>query len=249
VSRRIALSTRSVLPWPCRVDRYPKPRTVVLPIPQSGFQLVAVLLLLVPGLVFAGVRRRLAGPGPEDRDFSVRLARAVAASVILDLCYVLILGSRVTSPFVLHDTSRHTTLPAITRGEAFLGLLLLIVIPTGLAAGSLLRLDEKEDGKRRIVRPSSVYDPTPTSWDRVAPARGECFVRIMTQDGYWVGGWLGSDAFVATYPEARDIFIDIEWQMSETGGFEGPVPDSRGLYVPLDGQVRVAWLKAPDQSA
>jgi len=53
---------------------------------------------------------------------------------------------------------------------------------------------------------------------------------------------VGDGAFVSTYPEPRDIFIDVEWRMAEDGSFTERIENSLGLFVPLSGKERVAWL-------
>jgi hypothetical protein len=90
---------------------------------------------------------------------------------------------------------------------AGLALLLLVVIPSVLAILAQIRFRRS----RWPFRLAPVYHPTPTAWDRAAPERGYCFVRIWTDDGHWVGGWVGPQGFLSTYPEPREIFIDQEW--------------------------------------
>jgi Family of unknown function (DUF6338) len=217
-------------------------------IPTSVFQLAAVLLLAVPGIVYTAARRRLVGPTPEDQAFSVRLTRALAVSVVLDLVYVLALSPWIVRPAEQRRTGEDilnwiATRPATSAGVA---LLLLVVIPTAVALIGQLRL-RRPFRLRRPVSLAPIYHPTPSAWDRAAPDRGRAFVRIFTEDGHWVGGWLGPASYLSTYPQPRDIFIDVEWTLSKTGDFLTPVPDSLGVYVPLTGKERVAWIATPPQ--
>lgn len=217
-------------------------------IPTSVFQLAAVLLLAVPGIVYTAARRRLIGPTPEDQAFSVRLTRAVAVSVILDLTYLLIL-----SPWLVKLQSRRLTaedginaIAAQPQLPAAITLAALVIIPTTIAILGQVRLRKPF----RLLRPltiAPIYHPTPSAWDRSAPDRGRAFVRIFTEDERWVGGWLGAGSYVSTYPQPRDIFIDVEWKMSGSGDFLEPVPDSLGIFLPLTGKERVAWIAMPPQ--
>lgn len=217
-------------------------------IPTSVFQLAAVLLLAVPGIVYTAARRRLIGPTPEDQAFSVRLTRAVAVSVILDLTYLLIL-----SPWLVKLQSRRLTaedginaIAAQPQLSAAIALTSLVIIPTTIAILGQVRVRKPF----RLLRPltiAPIYHPTPSAWDRSAPDRGRAFVRIFTEDERWVGGWLGAGSYVSTYPQPRDIFIDVEWKMSGSGDFLEPVPDSLGIFVPLTGKERVAWIAMPPQ--
>lgn len=72
-------------------------------LPQTLFQLVAVLLLVVPGIVFTAVRRYLRGPGPDEKDFSVRLVHAIAASAIFDCIYLIAAGPPLLAIFFHSD--------------------------------------------------------------------------------------------------------------------------------------------------
>ena len=61
-------------------------------LPQTLFQVVAILLLVVPGIIFTATRRFLRGLGADEKDFSVRLIHAIAASVIFDCLYLIVAG-------------------------------------------------------------------------------------------------------------------------------------------------------------
>jgi Family of unknown function (DUF6338) len=233
--------------YPVDHGKVSRRQTAPVVVPSTLFQAGALLLFVVPGIVYAAVRRRLTGPVPDDREFSVRLIRAIAVSVVLDIVYALLVA-----PQIIRIARQEAVKPGAPAGlaaeprkTALLALLLLVVIPGGLALLMHVRL-------RRALWPlrlAPIYHPTPTSWDRAAPQRGGCFVRIFTEDGYWVGGRVGDQAFVSTYPEPRDIFIDVEWRMGKDGGFVERVENSLGLYVPLSGKERVAWVWHPPDPA
>jgi hypothetical protein len=219
-------------------------------IPSTLYQLTVLLLLVLPGIVYAAVRRLLKGPSPEDRDFSVRLIRAIAVSVVLDCIYMLVAG-----PYIVRLARERPTQPVAPRGfaahprtSAVLALAFLVVIPVITGLAGQLRFARRPERRKPWwpLRVAPLIHPTPSGWDRAAPLRGNCFVRVFTDDGKWVGGWVGPDAFVSMYPEPRDIFIDVEWRMSGDGSFIEPVDDSLGLYVPLPGRERVAWIAAPE---
>jgi hypothetical protein len=239
-------------------------------VPSSAFQLAAVLLLLVPGIVYSATRRWLGGPTPEDQAFSVRLTRALAVSVVVDLAYVAIGGAALLRvAFGVQAGSAQARIPADPRVAAVLGLVLLVLVPGALAALGHMRVQrppgwvgqedatgDREPGwwakvtalvaEKSPVRLKPLYHPQPTAWDHAARDRGSCFVRIRTEDGDWVGGYLGTASYVSTYPQPRDIFIVAEWMLNEDGGFVRPIKDSLGVYVPLTGKERVAWLQVPN---
>lgn len=238
-------------------------------VPTTLFQLAAVLLLAVPGIVYTAVRRWLGGPTPEDQALSVRLTRAVGVSVILDLTYLLVAGPALVGLVTGGaKTQRWTGVIEHPRLVAGVGLVLLVLIPAGLAGMAHLRLRRPrwrptaDDAPvpsalsawwQNTARPALMCwspvrllpraHPEPTAWDRAARDRGGAFVRIYTEDGHWVGGFLGEGSYISTYPQPRDVFIAQEWRLTSTGRFIEPVANSLGVYVPLTGKERVTWIE------
>ncbi|WP_032374099.1 DUF6338 family protein [Rhodococcoides fascians] len=219
-----------------------------MPLPESLFQLLVLLVLVVPGIVFTYVRRWLRGPGADERDFSVRLVHAVAASVIFDCIYLIFGGPFLIKMFT--PVAGEPSAPTQPREAGFFTLLLAVVIPLLVALLFHVRFTGKLWYPFQLAERRS---STPTAWDHVAPHTAECYVRVFTSDGYWVGGWLPNrSGYLATYPEPRDIFIPQQWRMSATGEFESPIEGSLGVYIPLAGSDRVEWISArrpsPDPS-
>ena len=223
-------------------------------LPDTLSQLTILLVLVMPGIVYAATRRWLRGPDPEDRDFSVRVLRAISVGFALDAVYLALLGPR------LADLARKERVAPVSldgllahpRRVAVAALVLLVAIPWLLGCATRLQLGPQDQNRNRLHRRLQLrgrVHPTPSAWDHIAPKRGACFVRIRTEAETWVGGYLSEEAFLSTYPEPRDIFIDIEYTLDEHGAFGDPVPDSLGLYVPLSGGERVAWLAVPSDEA
>lgn len=99
------------------------------------------------------------------------------------------------------------------------------------------------DGKLTWKQVNRARD-TPRGWDKAAftaytPPR---FVRVRTADGSWYGGWFDSDSLVSTYPHERDLFIEVQWQMSSEGGFIKPIPGSVGVWIPITSDCVVEWV-------
>lgn len=207
-------------------------------LPQSLFQLLCLLLLVVPGIVFTYVRRWLRGPSADDQDFSVRLIHAIAASVVFDSLYLIAVGPQLLSKF----RSATGNQVELSRSIGLTVLLLTVIIPALVAFAAHLRL-KKEAGSLRM-RVAERRNPTPTAWDYAAPLRTNCFVRVRTDDGKWVGGWMPKGfGYVSTYPEPRDIFIPFQWKMGTKGQFLSPLEGSEGVYIPLTGSERVSWVR------
>ncbi|MFD4779753.1 DUF6338 family protein [Rhodococcus qingshengii] len=223
-------------------------------LPQTVMQIGFILLMVVPGVVFTVVRRQLRGPTPEDQDFSVRLVNAIAASVVFAGTYLIIFGPMFTEWLDASEGSPTKLVEAGPRKFGLTVLLLAVVVPALLGVAAHLRLPQWNWVQSSVtwilkcvnrilrVRVSS----SPSAWDDIAPNRADCFVRVFTGDGYWVGGYIPADqGYVATYPHPRDIFIPLQWKMKADGEFDKAIPGSLGIYIPLTGSERVEWVSPP----
>ncbi|WP_280491646.1 DUF6338 family protein [Nocardia asiatica] len=223
-------------------------------VPQTMFQLLALLALVVPGITYSVARRRLVGPGTDEKDFSIRLARAIAVSVILDCLYIA-LGWPLIDEFWNKDAQGTPGYLQHPQEAALMVLVLGFVIPGFLALAGQIRLLEEhcaQDQSRWWQRISlgwePIWHPAPSAWDAHAPDLGGHYVAIRTDDGAWVGGYLPDDGgYVSTYPEPRDIFIPQPFEIDDDIAFVAPVPNGRGLFVPLTGSERVYWFAPGDQ--
>jgi hypothetical protein len=242
-NRPLANGSESLAPYAVLVG----PTGGLVSIPGTAYQLVVLLVLVMPGVVYSAVRSRLRGPTADDRDVGVRILRAMVVSAALDSLYGLILGPRLVTLAGSRNGSQTLQGFALhTRELATWAFFLLFVVPTLLACVlhgvSWRRVDR---WWRWSPRRQTGYHPTPTAWDYAAPRHGGCFVRIRLSDGRFVGGWLGENAFMATYPEARDIYIDSQWRLDHDGTFLHRLDGTLGLHVSLSSADVVEWLDAP----
>lgn len=210
-------------------------------LPSSVPQLVVLLLFVVPGFVHQLVRARLNGPSLDDLDQLSRILRAIGISASFGLLYLLVLGD-----LMIRTADGDGPLVAEPRLGAVLAFLGLFVLPAlsgflsylaaapGHRAGLLGRL------RKRDV---STYDPTPTAWDFAFKAMGPGFVRVLTDDGRWVGGYFGPNSYASSFPQPREVFLEQASRMGAAGGFEEPVESTVGLYIRCD-DVRVLELLA-----
>ncbi|WP_328857833.1 DUF6338 family protein [Williamsia herbipolensis] len=209
-------------------------------IPQSALQVAVFLVLVLPGFVFNATRRQLrGGPTPDEKDFSIRLVHGIGISVGFIGLYLVILGHELSKYMIEHDYARDQLVDH-TRTVGIYFLALTLGIPVATAFLFQIRLS---------VKPFELFwEPiksrTPSAWDKFAPVRAGCYVKIRRTDGSWVGGFLeNGKGFVSTYPEPKDIFLSHEFKINPSGEFIGPVSNTAGVYVPLNGGETVSWQR------
>jgi hypothetical protein len=212
-------------------------------IPTTQYSLGVFLVLVLPGIVYAAVRTGAAGMRAPDRDVSARVLQALLVSVLLDVLYLLILGDWVLDLFDRSDKQGlgHPRQAALTL------LVLGIAVPAAVAYaahGQLTSVPVASWLPAWVRRPqrSSPHRSIPTAWDFAAPSRGGRWVRIRMAEGKWVGGWIGNDSYVSTYPEPRDIFIEDQHDISAAGVIGAQIKDTAGVWVALREGDLVEWL-------
>lgn len=197
-------------------------------VPGTVSQLLLTLAFVVPGFVYQAARSRLRGPTPDDASTSTRVLQALAVSAALDAIYMVVLGPTLVD---LADAGDGTPgVGGVTERPRLAGLVafvLLFAVPVTLAALDYLRL--QRGWTMRLA-----YDPTPRAWDFAFRDISPTYVRILTTDGTWLGGWYGENSFVSSYPEPREVFIETAHLMEPDGKFGGEQPGSNGLYVRCD---------------
>lgn len=174
-----------------------------------------------------------------------KILRALAVSTFLNAIYLATLGDRLLSP--IKSTSVGDLEKTISpRAAGLWALLLLFIVPFTLGLLDYWRTRWAWVSKVRAKTPvlQSPYDPTPRGWDFAFSNRPPGFIRVLTGDGRWVGGWFGTDSFAASYPEPRELYIEKAWRLTKTGEFIEEVELGAGLFVRCD-DVRVVEFLAP----
>jgi hypothetical protein len=209
-------------------------------LPGTVPQLLILVAFVLPGVVYQSVRSRLRGPTPDELDATTKVLRATAASTLLALIYGIFLGPAV------RDALRGSGwLYDHPRSVAVLGLFLLFVIPVLVAVVEQLWVRWKAGlpwGEHLMQ-----YNPTPSAWDFAFRDLAPCFLRVLTDDGRWVGGWFDATSFASSFPQPREIFIAAEWIMGEDGEFQSEVDGSLGVYVRCD-DIRAVEFIAPQDN-
>jgi len=210
-------------------------------IPGTAAQLLIALLFVVPGSVYQAARSRLRGPTPDDTLPSARILRALAVSAFLDALYALFFGSTLVDLATekADKPGGPSGFMAHPRETGLFALLLLFVIPVAVAIVEYWVL-------RRGWRLPLTYDPTPRAWDFAFADIEPTYVRVLTVDGTWLGGWYGENSFVSSFPEPREMFIETAHLMAPDGSFGPEQPGSNGLYVRCDDIRAVEFVDGSD---
>jgi hypothetical protein len=216
------------------------------------FGIFAVVALVVPGIVYATIRTSLQGYKSHDRVLGERVLLAVLVSVGFDGVYLIVFGWWV-APLV---QAGHSVLVKEPVGVGFAALILGLGLPALLAylrygnapliSGLAERLRQRAPAWLEKLTPVTGFNSAPTAWDWVAMRQGGTWIRILTADDRWVGGWFADDSFVGLYPEPRDIFIRYQYEMTTDGSFGDPATDGAGVWLSLETAKVVEWTIDPE---
>jgi Family of unknown function (DUF6338) len=210
-----------------------------MPIPSSVPQLIILVAFILPGIVYQAVRSRLRGPTPDELNATSKVLRAATVSTALVLVYAAVLGRELVN--VTYGRGWLAEHPRVTAG---IGLILLLAVPVGLAIGEQWLTLRRWRPTWLTFKALSTYDPTPAAWDFAFRDRPACFIRVLTDEGRWVGGWFDPESFASSFPQTRELYIAQQWKMGDDGAFEQEVTNSRGVYVRCD-DARVVEFVAP----
>lgn len=199
--------------------------------------LIIALLFVLPGVVYQITRTRLQGPRADEQDNTSRLMRALTASTVLIGIYAVAAGPALLELAQGTGTDTYAGLRSNAREIALLGLALLVAIPAGLAL--------IEDWWTRRKNPNQArYDPTPTAWQwatkQAFAAPG--YVRVLTEDGTWVGGYFADRSHATGFPEPPALFIERGHVVQPDGTIGPAKPGSRGVWVRCESAVAVEFL-------
>lgn len=202
----------------------------------SGWQqAMTVFLIVIPGFVYQGLRARFRGPTPDDQqEFSLRILRALATSAVFALVYVMVAGCVLILTGTPTKPDRIDITGLEILGAGFGVLTLVFLIPSAAALlfhARAARTQYPELSWRQLFQ---LYDPTPTAWDFAVNRSRPAFVRVLLDDGRWVGGYAGEDSFFTSYPEPREIFLELGWELDEDGVFGDMVENTAGRWIKCD---------------
>lgn len=216
-------------------------------IPGSIAQILATLVLVIPGFVFQIVRIRLLGRKPGDNEITTRILTAIAVSTMFALAYIVCIGETVADTDNLQDEAlRHP------REYALLGLLAAFVIPVIVACIYALVSQSGWWTSERWAPHSERWtriDPRPTAWDAVFGNLEECFIRVRTRDKTWYAGWFGARSYASSFPDPQSLYVEVAYKIDDNGQLGQPIEGSNGAIIDCSDAVWIELLVSPEQAA
>lgn len=202
-------------------------------VPSTLGEVLVVVAVVLPGLVFGTVRSWLRGFGPEDVSGANRVAQAFVVGVLFDLLYIALLGQWLVQTASIDDAND-------ARAWAGWAILLGVALPGAVAYfwfGRPFRLLEIRGRQLPVLLSKTPYRSTPTAWDRKIPHLGGKFVRIEMPNGSAVAGWYGAGSYASTYPHPRDLYLEHQYAVRE----DGTLDELEGTQ-----QTAGVWVSVPE---
>src|SRR5215207_9122353 len=100
-----------------------------MPVPTTAYGVAVLLILFIPGIVYAAVRTAVCGQRSHDREVPARVLQALMVSALLDALYLLLFGKWAVDLL----SGRGAGLLEHPRAVALAVLLLGIAVPAALA--------------------------------------------------------------------------------------------------------------------
>ncbi len=215
-------------------------------VPTNAFGVLALVVLVLPGIVWVSVRTAVRGRRANDADVAGRVLQALVISVALDAAYLLALGRTAVDRLI---TAADPGAPGVRTTPAAV-LVLGVGVPALLAylvhgEPAWKPVHRRAPNWLKLPRRTTTQQSTPNAWDRAAPNLGGRWIRIRLADGKWIAGWYGNGSYLSTYPEPHDIYVSDQHEVDATGIIGAQIPDTAGFWVALkDGDV-VEWINPP----
>ncbi|WP_420121140.1 DUF6338 family protein [Nakamurella sp.] len=211
---------------------------------EGSFAVAVFIIIALPGLIYAAVRKWARGEGPEDRDFGRSIARGAVFAVGLTTIYVLACGESLESGIVSGtdaDTLAIGDPRGLARNVLFLYIILPFLVSLALNYRHLTWQAYGQSRRLRYLRSRHGYSDTPTAWDHAIKRQQSSWVKVRKPNGVWAGGWFTKGSFASSYPESRGLYIDQQYLMSDEGDFLRPIPQS-SIFLTVSDDDIVIWV-------
>lgn len=217
-------------------------------VPSTATQLLITLVLVVPGFVYHGVLIRIGGRTPADADLSSRLMRAIVASTIFALTYLVIAGTQIGDALTRTPEEGLQHL----RKYAVASIVGVVIVPVLAAAAMAWALgSERFQEIKHSVLPDrwNRIDTRPSAWDvAFAAAEHPCFVRVQMRDRTWYAGYFGPSSYASSFPDPPSLFLEISYAVDDEGRILEPIEGNAGAVINCSEAVLVELLPSWDKS-
>jgi len=187
---------------------------------ESLNSVLIVIAFIIPGFL-AGWVFTLKIPRSQ-REFSIVVLESLMFS-----CFIY----GIIIPFYLIGHEIITKSNPRIFASSFL-VLLVIPILVGYGFASLL---QSPWGEKTFMY-LGIKSPMRKAWDHVFSARHkEQFLILVTlNDDTVIGGVWHKGSFASTNPEGEDLFLSVQYELDENGGFIGEIPLTKGCWINAD---------------
>lgn len=180
--------------------------------------LFLIYVFIVPGIIILYVRARfITGRMPSH-------AENIVGYVVISLIYYSLLLPILGKFFKISDPKDFPLLGWIgitLVGPCLVGFLLGVLSQKQLLA---LLVDKLNLFVTHVM-------PTAWDWRFSSISRGGIFIKVTLTDGSYVWGYFGSTSFASTDSAERDLYLEEEYDFSESEGWQ-PRPEKIGILIP-----------------
>lgn len=210
--------------------------------PTTWVQAAVILTLVVPGFVYQVSRQAVAGPDPEQKEFSTRVLRAIVSTAAFAGVYAVLFGSTIVSYVRAPDRALSDVQ---LLGAAFMVFALVIPWMVARVRYWLVSSEAYKTAATQLLTKLHLrrpYDPTPSAWD-FAFGKGEVgWVRVQLEGGRWLGGYFGGESYASSFPNPQELFVEEGWVINDDGTFTDISHAPNGMIIKCDKAVSVDFI-------
>lgn len=217
-------------------------------LPQTWAQIAVVLAAVMPGFIYQVSRRKVGGPDPDEIELGTRILRAIAVSALFAGIYAIVFG-----PMVARYAADPDRLLMGLRQVAVTFLIIVVIVPW-LSARVVFYVTTSRwyatmaEQVSTTLHLKRTWDPTPSAWDFAFSAVGPGWVRILTADGTWLGGWFADGSFASSFPNPQEIFVEVGYLLDGDGNFTNQITAPGGVFIRCADAVSVDFIPTEEDN-
>lgn len=206
-------------------------------LPTTFEALIIIALVFVPGFIFVQLIRRAIAHFPESVDARHFLAILAAGMFLHVLAYPI--SSRWIVDWYLDGTLHKHWTPVWLW---LVGVVFLWPVLLGVATALLI---PRMWVDRQLDRVGLGYiDRIPSAWDYAVLPEDGAWVKVYLREGRMVAGVFGAQSFASIFGRHRDLYLELMYNVDESGNFTTPVVDNAGVWIAQDTISHVEFFRA-----